>query len=161
MSGVDVEPWCTCGAGEFQPPEAHAAACPGSAQSLAATETQPAEPAAGESGPAEDGARVPPAPGYGAGEKIASLVDHFLQAPPSASADVRAAMSAIRAAHRFRLLRPVLALFPETSEHAEWDQRIAAFVGIALNLTSDGVDLDVDACRQAGALILADLYGPE
>jgi hypothetical protein len=24
-----IEPWCTCGAGEFQPPEAHVPPCPG------------------------------------------------------------------------------------------------------------------------------------
>lgn len=25
-----IEPWCTCGAGEYQPPEAHRPPCPGS-----------------------------------------------------------------------------------------------------------------------------------
>ena len=34
-----IEPWCTCGAGEYQPPEAHPYPCPGSVRALAEADT--------------------------------------------------------------------------------------------------------------------------
>jgi hypothetical protein len=94
------------------------------------------------------------------GDKIGSVVDRLFSTEPS-SPVAAAAMRGIRTAHRFGLTRPWLALFPPLDDEAQWMQLLAIFVGVALELQSDDLEIDVDAARQAGREVLANLYADE
>jgi hypothetical protein len=98
-----------------------------------------------------------PVDSFTSGEKIRSLLDLVMNAPPP-DARTRSAVAAIKTAHRFRLLRPILDTFPPLDEPGEWDEWIAVAVGVALNLVSDGVEVDVDELERHGALVLASLF---
>jgi hypothetical protein len=98
-----------------------------------------------------------PVDSFTSGEKIRSLVDLVLNAPPP-DARTRSAVAAIKTAQRFRLLRPILDTFPPLDDPQAWDEWIATAVGVALNLVSDGVDVDVDELERQGALILGQLF---
>jgi hypothetical protein len=136
-----VEPWCTCGAGEFQPPEMHRPPCVG------AVVDAPAEEVAGE----EERFTV--------GEKIGSLLDLVLNTPRgSDDARTRAALSALKFARRSGLLDRFVVLFPPLEDEDAWHEWITAAVGVALNLTSDGYAVDVEAARELGAQVLGALY---
>jgi hypothetical protein len=108
------------------------------------------------------GGEIPPAgpPGFTSGEKIASVLDVVLTGEPS-DPKARAVLSTIRTARRFRLLGPVLEAFPPLEDPAAWDQWLALAAGVALNLISDGVDVDLEAARAVGADVLAQLFAEE
>jgi hypothetical protein len=97
-------------------------------------------------------------PGFTAPEKISSVVERVLSAPTAGDPKLAAAMRALRAGRRFGLFGPLLALLPPADDPAQWDSFLVLATGLALNLTSDGVDVDVDQAREAGAQLLAELY---
>lgn len=116
------------------------------------------DPANGTEPYAADGAA---APLYTAPEKIASVVRVVL-ARPSADPKVGALLAVLTSPLGSRLLvRPMLALLPPMDEPDGWDDWLAVLAGTALELVSDGRELDVDQARADARFILAALFAGE
>jgi hypothetical protein len=94
---------------------------------------------------------------FTSGEKVRSLLDVAFSSP-TRDKRARAAISAIKTAQRFRLLNPIIDIFPPLDDPQAWDEWIVVAVGVALNLLSDDFELvDVDLYR-VGQQVLAQLY---
>jgi hypothetical protein len=101
----------------------------------------------------------PPPPGsFTAPEKIASVAQAVLAAP-SGDPKVAAVLAAIVSplGRRF-LLQPMLNLLPPVDEPAEWDLWLALLAGVACELSSDGVDVDLAEAREQARDVLAALF---
>ena len=61
----------------------------------------------------------------------------------------------LRNAQRFGLLNRITSELPPLEDEDSWHQLIGLVVGALLSLTSDGVELDLEAARIAGAELLA------
>ena len=92
------------------------------------------------------------APAYGAGEKVHAVVEHVFRLR---ARDPQLALLLTTA----RLIkRPLRNALPPAHESEAWDQLLALLVGVALNLVSDGVEIDVEQAKEAGAVALAELW---
>jgi hypothetical protein len=95
---------------------------------------------------------------YTAPEKITSVARMVL-ARPAADAKVRALLGLITSPFGTRLLvQPMLALLPPLDDAAAWDEWLGMLAGFALELASDGVEIDVDAARVHAGYVLAALF---
>jgi hypothetical protein len=100
-----------------------------------------------------------PAASFTVGEKIRSLLDVVLRNPEAPKdATAAATLRAFRTAERFGLTKPVARMFPSLDDEEAWHAWLAIATGVCLELTSDGVELDVEACRRAARLVLAELF---
>lgn len=173
----EIAAWCTCGAGEFQPPEGHAAPCPGSLAGIlpgyaAANGTEPFVDSSTSGDGGGDLPIVEPEPGMPPGEipaagppdlftapdKIVSVVQAMLAKPspdPKVNAVLRVLQSRLA---RNVIVNPVLALLPPLDAPDDWDAYLAMLVGCALELASDGVEIDVDVARDNARQQLAGLF---
>lgn len=95
---------------------------------------------------------------FTAPEKISAVVREVL-ARPAADPKVGAILAVITSpiGDRF-LLRPMLALLPPLDAAEEWDAWLAILAGCALELSSDGVELDVTAARDDARMLLQALF---
>ena len=100
-----------------------------------------------------------PAPdSFTAPEKIASVVQAVL-ASPGTDPKMRGLLAALTSGLGRRLLiAPMLEMLPSMDEPEEWDAWLEVLVGIALELTSDGVDLDTAEARGKARFILSALF---
>jgi hypothetical protein len=94
---------------------------------------------------------------FTAAEKLQSLIDR-VDAVTAASTDarVRLVRQLVKIAGGRLGFRDVILRDP-----AELDAMLATTVGLALNLTSDGVTLDPETCRREAAGLLEQLYRDE
>lgn len=112
-----------------------------------------------EHGDANGGAPAEPAPErFTAPDKVVSVA-RAVAARPSADPKVSALVAVLGSRMGRALITDrLLELLPPLDDPDEWDQFLAMLVGVALNLTSDGLELDVDVCRQAGAELLGRVF---
>jgi hypothetical protein len=109
-----------------------------------------------EHGDANGGAPEPER--FTAPEKVVSVA-RAVAARPSADPKVSALVAVLNSrVGRSLITDRLLELLPPLDDPEEWDQFLAMMVGVALNLTSDGLELDTDACRQAGAELLGRVF---
>lgn len=99
----------------------------------------------------------PESEAFTAPEKITSVVRAVLARPGEPK--VRALVAVITSPLGERLLlRPMLALLPPLDQPGEWDEWLAVLAGCALELASDGVNVDVDQARADARFMLAALF---
>lgn len=119
---------------------------------------------AGESPSTPEADRVheTPAPeAFTAPEKLASVV-HAVLATPSGDPKLQAALAALTSSLGRRLLvEPMLGLLPPLDQPDEWDAWLSLIAGAALELTSDGAEVDVDLARQDARALLVALFAAE
>jgi hypothetical protein len=95
---------------------------------------------------------------FTAPEKVVSVA-RAVAARPSSDPKVSALVAVLNSrVGRSLITDRLLELLPPLDDPEEWDAFLAMMVGVALNLTSDGLELDVDACRQAGAELLGRVF---
>jgi hypothetical protein len=95
---------------------------------------------------------------FTAPEKLASIA-HAITSRPTRDPKVNALLAMLTSGLGRRLvLDRALELLPPLDQPDEWDQWLALLVGCALELTSDGVELDVDACREIGRQTIMALF---
>jgi hypothetical protein len=97
-------------------------------------------------------------PAFSAPEKIAGVAQAVLAAPsgdPKVAGVLGAIMSPL--GRRF-LLQPMLNLLPPVDEPDEWDTWLALLAGVACELTSDGVEVDLADAREQARAVLAALF---
>jgi hypothetical protein len=127
------------------------------------TETGPLEPVHPAPDPGADAASLAaPASGpeepFTVGEKIRSVLEALLAATDRAEGETGAALSVLRWLIRSRWIAGrILPLFPPLEDEQAWHSWLTVAAGLALNLTSDGYELDVDEARAVGREILAEL----
>jgi hypothetical protein len=95
---------------------------------------------------------------FTAPDKIVSVA-RAVAARPGADPKVAALVSVLGSrVGRSLITDRLLELLPPLDDPDEWDELLGMLVGVALNLTSDGLELDVDACRSAGAELLGRVF---
>ncbi len=134
------EPWCTCGIGEFQPPEMHADSCPGSN--------------------VDNVRAIAPAPAaYGANEKVASLLDAMqTHLAGDSSRTAKLIRNGFKWARWSGLADQFTSSMPSLDDRDGWDQRLTLAVGLALALMSDDYKIDVDAARAIADQVLGQFF---
>jgi hypothetical protein len=106
-----------------------------------------------------NGNGIPPMPeAFTAPEKIGSVVGAVLDRPsPEPKVAALLAVIASPLGHRL-LVRPMLALLPPLDQPGEWDEWLGLLAGCALELVSDGVEVDVDQARESARVVLGLLF---
>jgi len=120
--------------------------------------TEPYDPASDL--PADSQQDAGTSPAFTAPEKITSVVRAVLARPGEPR--VRTLLAVITSPLGDRLLlRPMLALLPPLDAADEWDAWLALLAGCALELVSDGVEIDLAEVQAEARFLLAALFASE